>query len=374
MTDSIVSKLGMQFRKWGFLFAWGIIAPIFFFVAFSDTATSEYKNWWAWSLYFIIFGLIPILDHIIGVDTKNHEEELEKFYVEDKSYRWITFAIGLLWLVVVLPLGMYCFMNNDYSTIGKIGWIISIGTLGGVMAITIAHELVHKDTWYEDFFGGVLLSSVMYPGFKIEHIRGHHVHVSTPEDASSSRYNQSLYAFLPHALIHNFINAWQLEVVKLERKNLKVWSWNNELIRWYTLCLVFTIASYAVFGIWGAIFFVVQGYIAAVTLEIVNYVEHYGLHRRKLENGRYERTTHHHSWNSPYILTNALLFNLQRHSDHHAFARRRYQVLRHFDDSPQLPGGYATMYLLALLPPLWKKVMNPRVEAYYQDDLSQLQD
>jgi alkane 1-monooxygenase len=198
------------------------------------------------------------------------------------------------------------------------------------------------------------------------------VHVSTPEDASSSRYNQSLYNFLPQAYVRNFMNAWKLEAERLKRKGQAPVSWRNELIWWYGISLLALVAFTVAFGWLGAAFFLGQSFIAFTLLEIVNYLEHYGLHRRKLDNGRYERTTPEHSWNSNYFLTNVFLFQLQRHSDHHAFAKRRYQVLRHHDIAPQLPAGYATMVVLACIPPLWRKVMNPRVEAYYQGEEHQL--
>ena len=244
--------------------------------------------------------------------------------------------------------------------------------MGGIIAINLGHELVHKDPKIENWSGGLLLASVCYAGFKVEHVRGHHVNVSTPEDASSSQYNQSLYQFLPHAFVHNFINAWRLEKQYLARKGHKNISYHNELIWWYAISALMAVS----FGLWlgwmGAVFFLAQGFVAAFTLEVINYVEHYGLHRRMDDKGRYERTTPAHSWNSNYFLTNIALFQLQRHSDHHAYAKRRYQVLRHYDESPQLPAGYAGMYVLAFFPPLWKKVMNPRVEAYYQGEMDQL--
>jgi len=244
--------------------------------------------------------------------------------------------------------------------------------VGGIIAINLGHEFVHKDPKAENWMGGLLLSSVTYAGFKVEHVRGHHVHVSTPEDASSSQYNQGLYAFLPHAFKHNFLNAWRLEKQYLERKGKKNLSVHNELIWWYGISALFAVAFGVLFGWQGVLFFCAQSFVAAFTLEVINYIEHYGLHRRVKDNGRYERVTPAHSWNSNYLLTNLALFQLQRHSDHHAYAKRRYQVLRHYEESPQLPGGYAAMYVLALFPPLWKKVMNPRVEAYYEGEMDQL--
>ena len=261
--------------------------------------------------------------------------------------------------------------SGTFSLVGSIGWIVSIGIVGG-LGINVAHELIHKDDKLETRAGGFLLSLVCYAGFKVEHLRGHHVHVSTPEDASSSRYNQSLYNFLPQAYMRNFLNAWKLEAERLQRKGHNALSWRNELIWWYSISALALTGFTIAFGWLGAVFFLGQSFIAFTLLEIVNYLEHYGLHRRKLENGRYERTGPEHSWNSNYFLTNVFLFHLQRHSDHHAWAKRRYQILRHHDVAPQLPAGYSAMIVLAMFPPLWRRVMNPRVEAYYEGEEHQL--
>ena len=328
-------------------------------------------NLFAWGVPVVVFGIIPILDLLLGKDALNPDEEADTPRMNTELfYKFITlgwvaaFAVLLMWSMFVLASGLF-------NVAGGIGWIFSIGIVGG-LGINVAHELIHKDGKLETWAGGFLLSLVSYAGFKVEHLRGHHVHVSTPEDASSSRYNQSLYNFLPQAYARNFINAWKLEAKRLEKKGHSALSWRNELIWWYSITALALAAFTIAFGWLGAVFFLGQSFIALNLLEIVNYLEHYGLHRRKLENGRYERTGPEHSWNSNYFLTNVFLFHLQRHSDHHAWAKRRYQVLRHHEIAPQLPAGYAAMVVLAMIPPLWKKVMNPRVEAYYEGEEHQL--
>lgn len=328
-------------------------------------------NLFAWGAPVVVFGIIPILDFLLGKDDLNPDEVDDVPSMNKESfYR----ALTLSWVgayTVLLVWGMSLIADGTFSALGTVGWILSIGIVGG-LGINVAHELIHKDDRLETWAGGFLLSLVCYAGFKVEHLRGHHVHVSTPEDASSSRYNQSLYEFLPQAYGRNFVNAWKLEAKRLKGKSQNVVSWHNELIWWYSLSALALIAFTVAFGWLGAAYFLGQSFIAFTLLEIVNYLEHYGLHRRKLENGRYERTLPEHSWNSNYFLTNVFLFHLQRHSDHHAYAKRRYQVLRHHEVAPQLPAGYATMVVLACIPPLWKRVMNPRVEAYYQGEEHQL--
>ncbi|WP_295720112.1 alkane 1-monooxygenase [uncultured Halovibrio sp.] len=327
---------------------------------------------WAWFPALFIFGFIPILDYIIGKDPANPDEEVEvPDMTKDWYYRALTLVCVPIHLAVVIYAG-WAFATVEMGLAAQIGWLVSIGVVGGIMAINIGHELIHKDTKLETWIGGLALASVTYAGFKVEHIMGHHVHVSTPDDASSSRYNQGVYAFLLQAFPRNFMNAWRLEAKKLRRKGRNPWGPANELIWWYAISALFAVAFTVALGWTGLVFFLAQSFFAAATLEVINYIEHYGLHRRVQENGRFERVTPAHSWNSNYLLTNLFLFHLQRHSDHHAFPRRRYQVLRHYDESPQLPGGYAAMFVLALVPPLWKKVMNPRVEAYYEGELDQL--
>ena len=371
MVSRIDPALMLKMKKWGYLAFWLIMIPLLPLSAFVGRESGT-QNYWAWFLYFVIFGIIPILDYIIGKDPSNPNEEVEVPEMsEEKTYRWFTLLMVPIWFGVLFWSG-WVFMHNDYSWFGMLGWIVSIGTVGGIIAINLGHELIHKDPKIENWAGGLLLASVTYAGFKVEHVRGHHVHVSTPEDASSSRYGQSLYAFLPHAFVHNFINAWRLEADYLKRKGKKAFSIHNELIWWYGISFALAGVFFAVWGWMGVLFFFGQSFFAALALEIINYIEHYGLHRRVNEKGKYERVTPAHSWNSNYLLTNLALFQLQRHSDHHAYAKRRYQVLRHYEESPQLPGGYASMYVLALIPPLWFKIMNPRVEAYYQGEMDQL--
>lgn len=367
--DPVRRRLLLQLKKYSYLIAMLPLALPGLLLAAGEA--TGLVNLFAWGVPVVVFGIIPVLDKLLGQDSLNPDEQAdvpqmnsERFY-QVMTLGWVAgFVVLLIWGLQVLASGIF-------SLPGAIGWTFSIGIVGG-LGINVAHELIHKDGKLETRAGGFLLALLCYGGFRVEHLRGHHVHVSTPDDASSSRYNQSLYNFLPRAYARNFINAWRLEARKLERKGLPALHWRNELIWWYSISAVALALCTLAFGWLGAAYFLGQSFIAVTLLEIVNYLEHYGLHRRMLENGRYERTGPEHSWNSNYFLTNVFLFHLQRHSDHHAHARRRYQVLRHHEIAPQLPAGYSTMIVLALFPPLWKKVMNPRVEAYYQGEEHQL--
>lgn len=317
----------------------------------------------AWFPLFFLFVLVPLVDYALGHDAFNpdaaHADRLES----EQWFRGLTLATLPVQLAVLAWSGWH-FVHAGMGVAGSAGWLLSQGIVGGVLAINTAHELIHKDTRTEQFAGGLLLASVGYHGFKIEHLRGHHVHVSTPLDASSARHGQSVWNFLPRALLRNTANAWRLEAQRLSRQGLPWMHWRNEMLRWSAAWLVLAALFTLWLGLPGLVFFVLQGVLAACSLEVINYIEHYGLERRLLGDGRYERTTHLHSWNSDYALSNLFLFHLQRHSDHHETPRRRYQAMVHHADSPQLPGGYAAMFVLALVPPLWFRIVDPRVEAF----------
>ncbi|MFC0679692.1 alkane 1-monooxygenase [Lysobacter korlensis] len=312
----------------------------------------------AWFPLFFLLVLVPIADYAIGRDPSNPAADEAARLDREVWFRALTL------LAVPVHLGLLAwsaqhFVTTPFGPAGQVGWLLAQGVVGGVLAINTAHELIHKDTRLERGAGGVLLASVGYHGFKVEHVRGHHVHVSTPLDASSARYGQSLWHFLPRAMWRNTVNAWKLEAQRLRQRGLPWWHPRNELIGWSALWLAFAVAFTVWLGPAGLVFFIVQGLAAGASLEIINYIEHYGLERAQLPGGRFERTTHLHSWNSDYRLSNMLLFQLQRHSDHHETPRRRYQCLQHHADSPQLPGGYGAMFVLALCPPLWFRIVHP---------------
>ena len=370
MPESMASPRALAIRKTGYqLF---LLTPVLMPAGWLLGRDTGLLDLMAWYPVFWIFGVIPLLDYAVGCDTANPDEATETPVMQRQLYYRVLTLLALPIQVLLLAWAGWVFVHGDLGFWGRLGWLVSMGVVSGINAINIAHELIHRHGRLEPWAGGVLLSLVAYGGFKVEHVRGHHVHVSTPQDASSARYGQSLYAFLPHAWKWNFLNAWRLEAERLQRRGLPALHWRNELIWWYGLSLVIAAVMTWAFGWLGLLFFAGQSFVAFTELEIINYVEHYGLHRRRQADGRFERTTHQHSWNSSYLVTNLFLFQLQRHSDHHAHPARRYQVLRHFDDSPQLPGGYAAMVVLALMPPLWRRVMDHRVEAYYRNELEQL--
>ena len=255
---------------------------------------------------------------------------------------------------------------DQFSWLELIGLTLSLGVFCGAVGINFAHELVHQSSRVERAAGEILLTSVLYPHFRIEHVYGHHLNVATPEDPATARFGESYYAFLPRTLSGSLRSALQIEAEFLRRRGLSPFALENRFWRYGSwvaaaLCLAFVIGGPVGFAV-----FLIQAATAVALLEATNYVEHYGLERRKLDDGRYERTQPHHSWNASPRISNWMLINLQRHSDHHHRADRRYPLLRNYDENeaPQLPFGYPVMTLLALVPPLWFSLMNPRVEAW----------
>jgi alkane 1-monooxygenase len=314
----------------------------------------------AWLPLLALFVVLPLLDYALGHDRTNPTPAEAEALERAPGFRLYALAFLPLQLALLAWSGWH-FATAGFGWTGMLGWLLSQGVISGVTAINVAHELIHKDSRTERVAGALLLCTVGYHGFKIEHLRGHHVHVATALDASTAQRGQSLWAFLPRALWRNTRAAWRLEAERLHRFELPALHPRNEMLGWTAVWLLLAAAATAWLGMTGLLFFLAQGLFAAASLEIINYVEHYGLQRRRDASGRYERTTHLHSWNSSYRLSNLLLLQLQRHSDHHESPRRRYQALLHHPDSPQLPGGYAAMFVLAMLPPLWRRVIDPRL-------------
>jgi alkane 1-monooxygenase len=322
-----------------------------------------YWDAWAFLVPLVYFVMIPLLDAWIGQDPSNPTPDEEAALASDKFYRALTFICLPVFLAVMLW-GAWVMVSAPFSWVGQLGWIVSMGCVGGVIAINTGHELIHKPARSEQVAGGLLLASVGYGTFKVEHIYGHHVDVATPQDNSTARLGENVYAFIARAFVRNPRRAYALERAARARRGKSTAWWQSELTLWYGVTLALAALCYAIAGPMGLVYFAGQCVAAISLLEVINYVEHYGLARRQLANGRWEKVDPTHSWNSNYILTNLLLFQLQRHSDHHANAVRRYQTLRHFPQSPQLPAGYATMVVLATIPWLWRRVMDPKVAVF----------
>ncbi|MCA8247792.1 alkane 1-monooxygenase, partial [Burkholderia multivorans] len=342
-----------------------ITLPIF--AAQLALSTGFHVFWWFGPLF--AFGVIPILDTLIGDDRDNPPEDVVPHLERERYYRLIVYLATLVeyvaFFMCVRIVGTHALAWYDY-----VGFALSLGAATGI-SINTAHELGHKTNRFERWLAKITLAPVAYGHFFVEHNRGHHVRVATAEDPASARYGESFWAFLPRTVVGSVRSAWRLERTRLARLGRSPWTWRNEVLHAWAMTVVVWGIAIAIGGVVVIPFLVIQAVYGASLLEVVNYVEHYGLGRRRLPNGRYERCTPQHSWNSNHVVTNLFLYQLQRHADHHANPTRSYQALRHFDDAPQLPAGYATMILLAYVPPLWYRVMNPRVVAHYRGNMAQ---
>jgi len=316
----------------------------------------------------VVFGLFPLLDMLIGTDQENPPDSVIAWLEEDRYYRWCTYLYIPL-QYVSLVLACWLWSKGGLSTIDGIGLALTTGVVAGV-AINTAHELGHKRASIERWLSKVALAQTGYGHFFIEHNRGHHVRVATPEDPASSRLGESFWEFLPRTVAGSLRSSWGLEAKRLHRMGKRPWSASNDILNAWAMTVVLFGALVAVFGLVVLPYLLLQAVLGFSLLEVVNYLEHYGLLRQKREDGRYERCLPEHSWNSNNVASNVLLYHLQRHSDHHANPLRRYQALRHEDEAPQLPTGYAGMIVLAAIPPLWRRVMDRRVLEHYGRDLS----
>ncbi|MEM9732331.1 MAG: alkane 1-monooxygenase [Pseudomonadota bacterium] len=316
------------------------------------------------------FFLIPLIDMVLGEDTSNPPPEVVEQMAEDNYYRILLHAsVPLFWIGLLTS--AWLVGTQDLPWWGVLAMAISAGYSAGT-AITVGHELGHKPN-KTDKFGAMMANAVSgYGHFCIEHNRGHHTWVATPEDPASARYGESVYAFAARELPGALKRGWKHERERLEKKGLPFWHWRNEILQGYAVTLSVNIALIIAFGWIMVPFLLIHNFIGWYALTQANYVEHYGLKREKRENGRYEPVQPHHSWNTNHIFSNLSLFHLQRHSDHHANPMRPYQALRNFDELPRLPSGYPGTFLLASIPPLWFKVMNPKVMAWAGGDMAKV--
>ena len=324
----------------------------------------------AWVGPILVHGVIPALDRMIGEDQSNPPEEAVRDLEKDKYYDRVVKTFVPLQYGVTL-LGAYLASRKSTPTSDYIGLTLSVGALNGI-GINTAHELGHKSDKAHRLLAMAALAPTAYTHFAVEHNFGHHKRAATPEDPASSRMGESFWKFLPRTVIGGFKSGIQIETERLARKGKGFWCLENELLQGWAMTAGLFTATTALFGKRSIPFMVGQAAYGASLLEVINYVEHYGLKREKLANGKYERTAPTHSWNSNHIVTNLVLYQLQRHSDHHANPSRSFQALRHFENAPQLPSGYASMLLPAYIPSLWYKLMDERVIQHYKGDLSKI--
>jgi alkane 1-monooxygenase len=344
----------MNAKDWKYLIAY--VAPL------AALAGLLLRGPWSFGSIYVAFVFIPIVEQFLPRSDRNFspEEEGEKSKLRLFDY--------LLYLNIPIMYGLiagyfYVLTHYELATYEQIGLTANLGLILGTCGINVGHELGHRAKKYEQVLAKILLLAPLYMHFFIEHNRGHHKNVATPEDPASARRGQSIYGFWVQSVFGGYRGAWKLEADRLKRKGQPIWSVHNEMIRFQAFQLAYLLVVGLLWG-WAMVPFAVAiAVVGFLLLESVNYIEHYGLRRRALPTGRYEKVGPHHSWNSDHELGRIFLYELTRHSDHHFKASRKYQVLRHFDESPQLPWGYPASILMSLVPPLWFAIMHPRLDA-----------
>ncbi len=330
------------------------------------------NQWLLLAPLLLSYLVAPIVDWIVGEDTSNPPEVVVRALEDDWYYRSLTMLTVPLHFVSLIAAAYWAYSQSLHPLM-FVALAVTAG-LGSGLGINTAHELGHKKTRLEQWLARIVLAVPAYGHFCIEHNRGHHRDVATPEDPASSRMGESIYRFALREIPGAMKRGWQVEKDRLTRKGVPVFSWQNELLQSYAISAVLQLGLLISFGWLMIPFLIIHNVLAWWQLTSANYIEHYGLLRQRQANGRYERCEPHHSWNSNHRYSNLLLFHLQRHSDHHAHPTRRYQSLRNFENVPRLPNGYFGMYLAAYVPPVWYRIMDKRLLAlpHIAGDLSRV--
>jgi len=315
---------------------------------------------WTYSAIFFAYGFIPLVELIFKADRRNASE------AQIQEFKASRFFDGMIYLVlpcylIILAFFLQRISGANLSMFEYCGIVGSMGLMCGIMAINVGHELGHRHQYRERVLGELLLVFALQAHFLPYHNHGHHRNVATPVDPATARKNEPVFFFWFRSQIGSYISAWKIEWTRLLQRKKRPFSWANRMIRYTLMEAVIILSIYWLLG--GA---VLTGYLLVcllgmLLLETVNYIEHYGLLRKQNETGKYERVTPLHSWNSDHLLGRVLLFELSRHSDHHANPSKPYQLLNSYQESPQMPTGYPGMMLLSFIPPLWFYVMNKKL-------------
>ena len=331
-------------------------------------------GWWLLAMPLMTWWLFSLLDLAMGLDLENADPatpEADLFW-----YRLVTLVWFPLQLVTIFALIHFVTQNETLSTAEAFGLFFGVGVISGTIGINYSHELMHQTNRLERWLADLLLASVLYSHFRSEHLLVHHRYVGTTRDPVTARYNEGFFRFFPRVLRDSLISAFQAEKAMLARRD-KAWTDPaNPFWRYWLLQGLFVTLAFALGGWLGVALFIFQAAIAVWQLELTNYIEHYGLTRKHLGEGKYEHVQPRHSWNAAHKASNWLLINLQRHSDHHYKPDRRFPLLQNYteDAAPQLPFGYPVMTMAAMIPPLWRRIMNPRVKAWRKQFYPEISD
>ncbi|MFS4581822.1 alkane 1-monooxygenase [Phaeobacter sp. C3_T13_0] len=355
------------------------------------TSPETLRSWQAASPFWLSFLLVPLvvlaaifggwvillpplatwylfaaLDGVFGLNLENADP-----LTPEGDLRWYS-ALTMAWVPVqfllVVAMLIYVPGANHLSGLEKVGIFFGVGVLSGTVGINYSHELMHQKSKLERWLADILLAIVLYSHFRSEHLLVHHRYVGTPHDPVTARYNEGFHRFYPRVLRQCWLSAFGAEREHLARRSLPWTDLRNPFFRYWALQGAMLLGAMLLGGITGLLLFIVQAGVAIWQLELVNYVEHYGLTRKYLGQGKFEHVMPRHSWNAAHKASNWLLINLQRHSDHHYKPDRRFPLLQNHTtaDAPQLPFGYPVMTVAAMVPPLWRRIMNPRVRRWRQ--------
>jgi len=328
------------------------------------------KEWMLWTPLLSLYVIIPLLDYLFPNDRSNPPEQFVPQLEADNYYRVLTHLTVPLHFLILIA-GAWFVSSHQLGWSGLLAIGLTVGVISG-FGINTGHELGHKKNRLDKLAARLVLAVPFYGHFTMEHNAGHHAEVATPEDSASARFGESIYQFVFREIPGGLHRAWRLESSSLRRRGYRLLSWRNEILQSYAVSGVLFAGLVIVFGIAVLPFLLIQTAYAWWQLTSANYIEHYGLLREKLADDRYERCQPRHSWNANHVASNLVTFHLERHSDHHAYAARRYQSLRHYEDVPQLPSGYFGMFLLSYVPFLWHRVMDPKVLELAGGDLGRV--
>jgi alkane 1-monooxygenase len=339
--------------------AFKYLSPILLYAA-AWVAFSK-QGFWVFLPLVYSFVVIPGAELFYKPVIENLSAAEEEMAKKNRLYDW------MLYLIVPLQYAALVYFLYSITTASLLWWelagrVLSMGLLCGTFGINVAHELGHRTKKYEQVLAKILLASSLYMHFFIEHNKGHHKHVATPHDPSSARRGEPLYFFYVRTMLFSYISAWHIANDEMLKKRKSIFSLSNEMLQAQLWQIALLLGVYFWFGLLPMLAFFAAAFTGALLLETVNYIEHYGLQRKETTPGKYERASPIHSWNSSHPLGRIMLFELSRHSDHHYLASRPYQVLRHHEAAPQLPTGYPGSMILSLIPPLWFRVMDKRIE------------
>ncbi len=335
-----------------YLFAY--IVPILTYIAIDN------KGLWSYSSFVFAFGIVPLLDTFGGTNSENDSPQVQSSKLNNVFFDVLLY-INVPLLYGILGYFIHQLHTAELHTYETIGLILSTGTMMGSLGINIAHELGHKKELHKRVMGQLLLLPSLYMHFTMEHNLGHHKNVATPDDPATAKRGQSIYFFWIKSIIGTYVNAWRLQSRLLQKEQKSFFSLANKQLLAAAIQILFLSSLF----IWGGakllFLSICTALFSVLLLETINYIEHYGLQRRKLESGRYERVKPMHSWNSDHQIGRILLYELTRHSDHHYMAHKKYQVLESHREAKQLPFGYPACMLLSLVPPVWFRVMHKRI-------------